>query len=64
MSPTCFAKSATNAFSVAVLVSAGELAKSASIRFATSSDSAGFATLTMYQPTWSRPKSWLIVSFR
>ncbi len=55
MSPICLAKACTNAFSVDVLVSAGELAKSASSLAATASDCDGSATRMTYQPVRSCP---------
>ena len=51
MSPIWPAKSETNAFSVAVLVSAGEFAKSASIPLARRSGARGSFTRMTYQPT-------------
>ena len=42
MLPICFAKPATKAFSVSVLVSAGEFANIASIFFAIAGDCVGF----------------------
>jgi hypothetical protein len=53
ISPTCLAKSEANAFSVAVLVSAVEFAKSSSMRVASWSALAGSPTRTMYQPMMS-----------
>jgi hypothetical protein len=64
MSPTWLAKPAMNAFSVAVFVSAGELANSASMRCASSSDRDGSATRITYQPTWSAIPVSLNVSFK
>ena len=52
MLPTCFANPATNAFSVSVFVSAGELANIVSIFFAISGERSGSATLITYHPTW------------
>ena len=49
MSPTCFAQSATNAFSVFVFVSDGELAKSASIFAAISGALSGLSIVKTYQ---------------
>ena len=49
MSPTCFAQSDTNAFSVLVLVSDGELANIASIFAAISGARSGSAIVNTYQ---------------
>ena len=51
MLPVCLAKPSANAFSVAVLVSAAELANRASTWSATCCARLGSATLKMYQPT-------------
>ena len=53
MSPICLANACTKAFSVDVLVSAEELANSASSRPATASDCCGSLTRMTYQPTSS-----------
>ena len=52
MLPICFAKPATNAFSLSVFVSVGEFANIASIVFAIAGDCSGSLTLMTYQPTW------------
>ena len=57
MSPTWLANAWTNAFSVEVFVSYGELAKSASTRCATSADRRGSSTRMMYQPTRPSPNA-------
>ena len=51
MSPICFAQSATNAFSVLVLVSDGELANIASIFAAISGAWSGSSIVNTYQLT-------------
>ena len=51
MLPICWAKPCANAPSGSVLVSAGELANSASIALATSAARSGSFTRTTYQPT-------------
>ena len=57
MSPIWLAKAWTKARSVEVLVSAGELANSASIASATSAARAGSATRMTYQPTRPSPRA-------
>ena len=49
--PICLTKDAAKAFSVSVLVSAGEFANCSSIAFTRRTASSGLAMRTVYQPT-------------
>ena len=57
MSPICLAKPCMKAPSGSALVSAGELANSASIAAAISADRSGSSMRTVYQPTSPSPQA-------
>ena len=57
MLPICLTNDAANAFSVSVLVSAGELANCSSITLTRRTASSGFAIRTVYQPTEPFPNA-------